>query len=89
MEPFDRLRASFWNDWNTLTNWNGWNQFIRRRKAISQPVGAKFISCMDLELHAFERPRLNNRQETFGNSKTSVLCQHEPPVPRATYRRPC
>lgn len=21
MEPFDRLRAGYWNDWNTLTNW--------------------------------------------------------------------
>jgi hypothetical protein len=25
MEPFDRLRADFWNDWNSLANLNDWN----------------------------------------------------------------
>jgi hypothetical protein len=25
MEPFDRLRANLWNDWNTLANLNDWN----------------------------------------------------------------
>jgi hypothetical protein len=25
MEPFDRLRAGFWNDWNTIAYLNDWN----------------------------------------------------------------